>query len=106
MIIIYRERMVFPLWRSAYSVNLMLPKEERRAVLLRLFDDDTPLVNSTQKREAAAAKAKEGINIADYDSELEGNDNINGEANGDDADAEPEAEAEITAGENDAQGDV
>ncbi|KAM5482002.1 tRNA (cytosine-5-)-methyltransferase ncl1 [Microsporum audouinii] len=102
----FRERMVFPLWRSAYSVNLMLPKEERRAVLLRLFDDDTPLVNSTQKREAAAAKAKEGINIADYDSELEGNDNINGEANGDDADAEPEAEAEITAGENDAQGDV
>jgi multisite-specific tRNA:(cytosine-C5)-methyltransferase len=25
----------------------MLPKEERRALLLRLFDDDTPLVNNS-----------------------------------------------------------
>jgi len=50
-----RERMVLPLWRSLYSLNLMLPKEERRATLLRIFDDDTPLVNSINKREAAAA---------------------------------------------------
>lgn len=39
------ERMVFPLWKSVQSLNLMLPKEERRAMLLRLFNDDTPLVN-------------------------------------------------------------
>jgi multisite-specific tRNA:(cytosine-C5)-methyltransferase len=25
----------------------MLPKEERRALLLRLFDDDTPLINNS-----------------------------------------------------------
>lgn len=45
--------MVLPLWRSMHSLNLMLPKEDRRALLLRLFDDDTPLVNTTAKREAA-----------------------------------------------------
>lgn len=34
----------------------MLPKEDRRALLLRLFDDDTPLVNTTLKREQEKAK--------------------------------------------------
>ncbi|KAK2873722.1 hypothetical protein FQN49_002139 [Arthroderma sp. PD_2] len=97
----FRERMVFPLWRSAYSVNLMLPKEERRAVLLRLFDDDTPLVNSTQKREAAAAKAKEEINVADYDSDPEDTGNGNDEA----GDVEAEAEAEGDAAAADAGDD-
>ncbi|KAI5285688.1 hypothetical protein KEM54_000369 [Ascosphaera aggregata] len=53
------ERMVLPLWRSRHSLNLMLPKEERRAMLLRLFDDDTPLVNTTQKRDEAAAESTE-----------------------------------------------
>lgn len=42
------ERMVFPLWKSIQSLNLMLPKEERKAMLLRLFNDDTPLVNTSQ----------------------------------------------------------
>ncbi|KAL1961972.1 hypothetical protein VTN77DRAFT_707 [Rasamsonia byssochlamydoides] len=46
-----RERMVLPLWRSLHSLNLMLPKEDRRALLLRLFNDDTPLVNTNQKGE-------------------------------------------------------
>ena len=27
---IFRERIVMPLWRSISSVNLMLPKEERK----------------------------------------------------------------------------
>jgi multisite-specific tRNA:(cytosine-C5)-methyltransferase len=42
------ERMVFPLWKSIHSLNLMLPKEERKAMLLRLFNDDTPLVNPSK----------------------------------------------------------
>ncbi|EXJ88046.1 hypothetical protein A1O1_04973 [Capronia coronata CBS 617.96] len=60
------ERMVFPLWKSVQSLNLMLPKEERRAMLLRLFNDDTPLVNPSKgwiaagkKGDAAAAKEKD-----------------------------------------------
>ncbi|KAJ6032019.1 Multisite-specific tRNA:(cytosine-C(5))-methyltransferase [Penicillium herquei] len=51
----FTERMVLPLWRSLYSLNLMLPKEERRAMLLRLYNDDTPLINSTQKNQKADA---------------------------------------------------
>ncbi|KAL1985860.1 hypothetical protein VTN96DRAFT_7352 [Rasamsonia emersonii] len=50
----FRERMVLPLWRSLHSINLMLPKEDRRALLLRLYNDETPLANTTQKRENAA----------------------------------------------------
>lgn len=37
--------MIFPLWKSLHSLNLMLPKEDRKALLLRLFNDETPLVN-------------------------------------------------------------
>ena len=43
------ERMVFPLWKSVQSLNLMLPKEERSAMLLRLFNDDSPLLNQNLK---------------------------------------------------------
>lgn len=35
----------------------MLPKEERRAMLLRIFNDDTPLVNITAKRANADTDA-------------------------------------------------
>ena len=42
--------MIFPLWRSLTSVNLMLAKEDRRALLLRLFNDESPLVNLAQRK--------------------------------------------------------
>jgi multisite-specific tRNA:(cytosine-C5)-methyltransferase len=42
----FRERMVIPLWRSLHSLNLMLAKEDRTAMLLRIFNDTTPLVNN------------------------------------------------------------
>ncbi|KAJ5314415.1 uncharacterized protein N7443_001299 [Penicillium atrosanguineum] len=51
---LYSERMVLPLWRSMHSLNLMLPKEERRAMLLRIFNDDTPLINKTDKNQRPA----------------------------------------------------
>ena len=46
----FSERMVLPLWRSLHSLNLMLPKEDRRAMLLRLFDDSEPLQDSSKDR--------------------------------------------------------
>ncbi|PKS08933.1 hypothetical protein jhhlp_003546 [Lomentospora prolificans] len=69
----FQERIVLPLWKSIHSLNLMLPKEDRAAMLLRLFNDTTPLVNNglqmqkdreEQKRkkleeEAAAANGEE-----------------------------------------------
>lgn len=51
--------MVLPLWRSLHSINLMLPKEDRRALLLRLFNDTTPVMNTTQKRTEAEAKGSD-----------------------------------------------
>lgn len=42
--------MVLPLWRSMFSLNLMLPKEDRRAMLIRIFDDDTPVKHVTTKK--------------------------------------------------------
>lgn len=32
----------------------MLPKEDRRAMLLRIFNEETPLINTTNKRQALA----------------------------------------------------
>jgi multisite-specific tRNA:(cytosine-C5)-methyltransferase len=58
--------MVFPLWKSLHSLNLMLPKEERKALLLRLFNDETPLVNLTQKQKnATSAKVDPKIEETD-----------------------------------------
>ncbi len=42
--------MVLPLWRSLHSLNLMLPKEDRKAMLLRLYNDDSPLLDSSKNR--------------------------------------------------------
>lgn len=53
-----RERITLPLWRSINSINLMLPKEERKAMLLRLFNDESELVDHAKDRERAAAEAR------------------------------------------------
>lgn len=50
MLTSYSDRMVLPLWRSSYSLNLMLPKEDRKAMLLRLYNDDTPLMDHSKER--------------------------------------------------------
>jgi multisite-specific tRNA:(cytosine-C5)-methyltransferase len=47
----FDERMVLPLWRSAASLNLMLAKEDRTAMLLRIFNDTTPLVNNSTNKQ-------------------------------------------------------
>jgi multisite-specific tRNA:(cytosine-C5)-methyltransferase len=47
--------MVFPLWKSLHSLNLMLPKEDRKALLLRLYNDETPLVNLSHRNAAGTA---------------------------------------------------
>jgi multisite-specific tRNA:(cytosine-C5)-methyltransferase len=57
----FDERMVLPLWRSAASLNLMLAKEDRTAMLLRIFNDTTPLVNnSTNKQKVEEAEKVKG----------------------------------------------
>ncbi|KAK3391096.1 mitochondrial GTPase 2-like protein [Podospora didyma] len=48
------EHTALPLWKSFQSLNLMLPKEDRSAMLLRIFNDTTPLVNIVLKNQLAA----------------------------------------------------
>lgn len=62
----FSERMVLPLWKSFHSLNLMLPKEDRSAMLLRIYNDTTPLVNSILKRDQ-----KQGEKKADGDNGTE-----------------------------------
>jgi len=55
----FAEPLTLPLWRSLHSLNLMLPKEDRRAMLLRIYNEDVELVNHSdpaQKREAGVKK--------------------------------------------------
>lgn len=63
--------MVLPLWRSLYSLNLMLPKEERRAMLLRIFNDSTPLINTTQRQDVKTDPAAEAEDVALKEENLE-----------------------------------
>ncbi|KAI1342374.1 S-adenosyl-L-methionine-dependent methyltransferase [Xylariaceae sp. FL0016] len=48
----FSERMVLPLWKSFHSLNLMLPKEDRAAMLLRIFNDTSPVINLSLKESA------------------------------------------------------
>ncbi|KAH8159364.1 hypothetical protein CIB48_g8884 [Xylaria polymorpha] len=62
----FLERMVLPLWKSFQSLNLMLPKEDRAAMMLRLFNDISPVINRSLKEsakleaEAAGSDVQEG----------------------------------------------
>ena len=55
------ERMVFPLWKSLQSVNLMLPKEDRKALLLRMFNEDSPLINLQQSTKNVGQKQEKKV---------------------------------------------
>ncbi|KAK4542013.1 hypothetical protein LTR36_007213 [Oleoguttula mirabilis] len=68
------EALTLPLWRSLHSLNLMLPKEDRKAMLLRIFDEDVELINHSdpgqkgsdaavrREREEAEAEGRGGAN--------------------------------------------
>ncbi|KAB5540475.1 S-adenosyl-L-methionine-dependent methyltransferase [Coniochaeta sp. 2T2.1] len=59
----FAERMALPLWKSFQSLNLMLPKEDRAAMLLRIFNDTTPLINITQVNGAKKTREAEGTEV-------------------------------------------
>ena len=62
--------MVLPLWRSLHSLNLMLPKEDRRAMLLRLFNEDTPLMDHSKDRFLKDAKANTNADTKDESNDI------------------------------------
>ncbi|POR36315.1 tRNA (Cytosine(34)-C(5))-methyltransferase [Tolypocladium paradoxum] len=55
----FSERMALPLWKSIHSLNLMLPKEDRSAMLLRVFNDTSPLINITLQKQKASKDAQQ-----------------------------------------------
>ncbi|KAJ4149627.1 tRNA (cytosine-5-)-methyltransferase ncl1 [Fusarium falciforme] len=70
----FAERMALPIWKSIHSLNLMLPKEDRSAMLLRIFNDTSPLINVTleakvaQQAKESEAGEKEAVDVADLPS--------------------------------------
>lgn len=70
-------RMVLPLWRHPGSANLMVDKDDRRAMLLRLFNEkDTEIINHVaekakaelaeqKKQDEEMADAKEDADVSD-----------------------------------------
>lgn len=80
--------MVLPLWRSLYSLNLMLPKEDRKAMLLRLYNDDTPLQDHSKDRfnaklDSIEGKDNEELAEANADDEAEEEMILNGDGKDD-----------------------
>ncbi|KAF7544686.1 hypothetical protein G7Z17_g9753 [Cylindrodendrum hubeiense] len=55
----FNERMALPLWKSIHSLNLMLPKEDRAAMLLRIFNDTSPLINISLHKQKNQEKTVE-----------------------------------------------
>ncbi|KAK1755810.1 mitochondrial GTPase [Echria macrotheca] len=53
----FNETMALPLWKSVHSLNLMLPKEDRSAMLLRIYNDTTPLINMGIKKDEVMGDA-------------------------------------------------
>ncbi|KAM0328231.1 hypothetical protein ACHAQA_005640 [Verticillium albo-atrum] len=56
----FKERMALPLWKSLHSLNLMLPKEDRSAMLLRIFNDTSPLINLALTKEKQLQLQQQG----------------------------------------------
>jgi multisite-specific tRNA:(cytosine-C5)-methyltransferase len=57
----FKEPIVLPLWRSLHSLNLMLPKEDRKAMLLRLFNEDVELINHSEQAKAALKNDEKAV---------------------------------------------
>lgn len=52
------ERMALPLWKSFHSLNLMLPKEDRAAMLLRIFNETSVLLNKGLDKDTKVEKTE------------------------------------------------
>jgi multisite-specific tRNA:(cytosine-C5)-methyltransferase len=81
-------RMVLPLWRHPGSANLMVDKDDRKAMLLRLFNEkDTEIINHVADKAKAEQKALEA--------EEAGEDDVKADGEGDVSDGEQATEAMV-----------
>jgi multisite-specific tRNA:(cytosine-C5)-methyltransferase len=76
----FEDRIVLPLWRSLHSLNLMLAKEDRTAMLLRIFNDTTPLVNN-HKGMQKSEKVAPGFKVEDGETKVDTNSSIEAAGN-------------------------
>ncbi|KAI1105816.1 S-adenosyl-L-methionine-dependent methyltransferase [Jackrogersella minutella] len=88
----FSERMALPLWKSFHSLNLMLPKEDRSAMLLRVFNDTSPVINQTLK-ESAKKEAEAAGTVAETKDEVLEDAAATEEVNGKDGASEQLGEA-------------
>ncbi|KAH7150028.1 S-adenosyl-L-methionine-dependent methyltransferase [Dactylonectria estremocensis] len=72
----FNERMALPLWKSIQSLNLMLPKEDRAAMLLRVFNDTSPLINISLHKQQNQEKAAENKEAKVDDTEANGTEGV------------------------------
>ncbi|KAH9864354.1 hypothetical protein J1614_010288 [Plenodomus biglobosus] len=73
-------RMVLPMWRHPGSANLMVDKDERKAMLLRLFNEkDTEIINHVAEKAKAAADAAANEEGAESKLEAQNDDVSDGE---------------------------
>lgn len=88
----FSEPMVLPLWKSFHSINLMLPKEDRSAMMLRLFNDTSPVINRTLK-ESAKLEAEAADNDVKEEAKEEVSEHVEGAVDVKMEDGEAEAVA-------------
>jgi multisite-specific tRNA:(cytosine-C5)-methyltransferase len=63
----FEEGLVMPLWRGIGSLNLMLPKEERKAMMLRMFNDTSELIDHSR---GGMARGKPSTAASNTDDQL------------------------------------
>ena len=87
----FSESMALPLWKSVQSLNLMLPKEDRAAMLLRIYNDSSPLINmpllkdkqqqEQQQQSKEAEKNVTKLEETEGDTEVESKEEVSAETN-------------------------
>jgi multisite-specific tRNA:(cytosine-C5)-methyltransferase len=95
-------RMVLPMWRHPGSANLMVDKDDRKAMLLRLFNEkNTEIINHVADKAKAQQKVKEDEEAA------EAKDEEVAEAKDEEvAEAKDEEDVEMADGEGVAEQDI
>ena len=102
--------MVLPLWRSLHSLNLMLPKEDRKAMLLRLYNEDTPLMDHSKDRfhnKAQADIKHEDVDVKEEEQDVGGEEGMDADGKEEMAATKvEEGDEEEEGGEGNVAGDV
>ncbi|RMZ73823.1 methyltransferase (Ncl1) [Pyrenophora seminiperda CCB06] len=84
-------RMVLPLWRHPGSANLMVDKDDRKAMLLRLFNEkDTEIINHVADKAKAEKELMDAVEAAEQEDAVKADDANDGEQATEDMVAEEE----------------